>query len=145
VLDNLELRELHLHGRRFTWTSSHSAQGEATITKIDRFFYSTSWEVLFPMTHLYAWASTCSDHCPLILQGDTSPRKYKGFRFESYWLKIPGFLNVVNQAWNKPMQAIDDIRRLHIKLSRTAKALKNWEKSRIGNIKLQLAVTKEII
>jgi hypothetical protein len=103
ILDNPELRALPLHGRRFTWTSSCSAQAVATMKKIDRVFCSTSWEELFPTTHIHAWASTCSYHCPLILQGNTSPRKYKGFRFESYWLKIPGFLDVVKQAWNKPM------------------------------------------
>jgi exonuclease III len=64
VLDNLELRELPVHGRRFTWTSSCSAQAEVTMTKIDRVFFTNSLEELFPTAHLYAWASTCSDHCP---------------------------------------------------------------------------------
>jgi hypothetical protein len=37
------------------------------------------------------------------------------------------------------------IRRLHIKLSCTAKALKCWEKACMGNIKIQMAVAKEAI
>jgi hypothetical protein len=48
-------------------------------------------------------------------------------------------------VWTKPILATDVIRRLHIKLSRTAKALKLWEKARISNIKSQLAVAKEVL
>jgi hypothetical protein len=133
VLDDLELRELHLHGRKFTWTSG---QNEATMTRIDHVFCSTSWEELFPRSHLHAWPSTRSNHCPLIVQGDTSVSKFKGFRFESYWLKLPGFQDVVKQAWEKSLLATYPIRWLHIKLARTAKALKQWEKNNIRNIKM---------
>jgi hypothetical protein len=69
------------------------------------------------------------DHCSLILQGDTEARNLKGFIFESYWLKIPGFFGIVKQEWTKLIQAIDSLRRLHIKLNRTVKALKNWGKT----------------
>jgi hypothetical protein len=69
--------------------------------------------------------------------------KFKGFRFESYWLKLPG--DVVKEAWNKPLLTTDAIRRLHIKLARTAKALKQWKKNNIGNIKMQLAIIKDVI
>lgn len=37
------------------------------------------------------------------------------------------------------------MRKIHIKLARTAKALKKWQKTKIGNIKLQIAIAKEII
>jgi hypothetical protein len=142
VLDDLELRELPLHGRKFTWTNG---QNEATMTRINCVFCSTSWEEQFPRSHLHARASTLPDHCPLILQGDTAVRKFKGFRFESYWLKLPGFQDVVKQAWGKPLLPTNPIRWLHIKLARTTKALKQWEKSNIGNIKMQLAIIGEVI
>jgi exonuclease III len=67
VLDDLELKELPLHGRKFTWLSNTSSSLGVTMTRIDRCFCSTSWEELFPTTHLHAWASTILDHCPLIL------------------------------------------------------------------------------
>jgi hypothetical protein len=41
-----------------------------------------------------------------------------------YWLKLPGFLDVVREAWAKSLQATDALRSLHIKLARTAKDLK---------------------
>jgi hypothetical protein len=94
------------------------------MTRIDRLFCSIEWEELFPTAHLQAWASTIFDHCPLILQGETSMAKFKGFRFESYWFSLPGFHEVVNEAWRKPLLTTDDVRQIHIKLSRMAKALK---------------------
>jgi hypothetical protein len=157
VLDELEVKELPLHRRRFTWSSYQSMQPSSssswattssasanTMTRIDRMFCSTSWEEIFPTAHMHDWASTVSDHNPLILQGETGNAKYNGFRFESYWLGLPDFLEVVKQAWIKPLQATNAVRRLHIKLSQTAKALKSWERNCVGNIKTQLAVVKEV-
>jgi hypothetical protein len=113
--------------------------------RIDRVFCSTSWEERFPRSHLHAWTSMMTDHCPLILDRDTSVCKFKGFRFESYWLKLLGFHKVVKETWDKPLLATDAIRRLHIKLARITKTLKQWEKQNIGNIKMQLAIIKEVI
>lgn len=58
---------------------------------------------------------------------------------------MPGFKEEVAAAWNKPLHETDAMRKIHIKLARTAKALKKWQKTKIGNIKLQVAVAKEII
>jgi hypothetical protein len=60
-------------------------------------------------------------------------------------LRALGFQEVVKEAWEKPIQATDSIRRLHIKLTRMAKALNNWEKNNVGNIKMQLTIIKEVI
>jgi hypothetical protein len=94
------------------------------MTRIDRLFNSTAWEEIFPTAHLHAWMSTVSDHCLLILQGETDKPKFKGFKFETFWLAIPGFGELVKQAWEKPLQTTNPIRCLHIKLSCTTKALK---------------------
>lgn len=142
AIDELQLIELNLHGRKFTWTN---AQGNPTMTRIDRVFCSEDWEERFPTSHLQAVPSTLSDHCPMILQGDTNLPRHKSFRFEAYWVHMPGFQDTVAQAWNKPLRENDAMRRIHIKLARTAKALKLWQKNSIGNIKMQLAIAKEII
>jgi hypothetical protein len=91
VLDDLELKELPLHGRKFTWLINIGSSSGVTMTRIDRCFCSTSCEELFPTTHLQTWASTVSYHCRLILQGATDKPQFNGFRFEAYWLSIPGF------------------------------------------------------
>jgi len=40
---------------------------------------------------------------------------------------------------------VQPLKRLHIKLARTIKGIKNWKKSKIGDTRLQLAIVKEII
>jgi hypothetical protein len=115
------------------------------MTHIDRLFCTTEWEELFPAAHLQAWASTISNHCPLILQGETTNARFKGFRFESYWFGLPGFQDVVKEAWQKPLLTTDPVCQQHIKLARSTKAMKAWEKTSICNIKAQLAMANEVI
>jgi endonuclease/exonuclease/phosphatase family metal-dependent hydrolase len=54
ILDELELKELHLHGRRFTWTSASS---NPAMTKIDHVFSTREWELKQPHCHLHALGS----------------------------------------------------------------------------------------
>jgi hypothetical protein len=96
------------------------------MTKIDHFFASSEWLAIFPRTDLQALAALGSDHCPLFLQGDVVHDFYRGFRFESYWVNCPDFLETVKEAWDKPVNTQDAILRVHVKLMRTAKALKLW-------------------
>ena len=98
-VDNLQLAPLELHGRRFTWCND---QQIPTMTKIDHFLASAEWLESFPRTDLQALASLGSDHCPLFLQGDTEFDFYRGFRFEAYWVNIPGFIVAVKGAWEQP-------------------------------------------
>jgi hypothetical protein len=80
---------------------------------------------MFPRTDLQDLASMGSDHCPLLLYGDVVFDFYRGLRFESFWTNCPGFHDTVQEAWSKPVNTQDAILRVHVKLLRTAKALKN--------------------
>jgi CDP-glycerol glycerophosphotransferase (TagB/SpsB family) len=65
---------------------------------------------------------------------------YRGFRFESYWPSWPGFLETVKEAWDKPVDTQDAILRMHVKLLRTAKALKLWRRKNFSGWKVQWAI-----
>jgi hypothetical protein len=69
-----------------------------------------------------------SDHSALFLHGDRNIDFYKGFRFESHWVHRAGFMDMVQEAWNKPVNTQDAFLRLHVKMLRTPKALKNWRR-----------------
>jgi mannosylglycoprotein endo-beta-mannosidase len=64
TLDSLELKELHLHGRLYTWSSGTE---NPTFTKIDHLFYTEQWEFDYPNCYIQALSSSMSDHCPLLL------------------------------------------------------------------------------
>lgn len=87
VLDDLELKELHLNGRRFTWSSETD---NPTLSQIDHIFCTRDWELAHP-----AISTSDSDHCPMLLTCVPFHIPYEGFRFESSWTRLPGFMELV--------------------------------------------------
>jgi hypothetical protein len=75
-------------------------------------------------------------------RGDVTLDFYKGFHFESYWTSMPGFKEIVQSTWEQPVHSDDAILRFHVKMRRTAKALKIWRRQNIGNIPVQLAMVQ---
>lgn len=73
VVRDLELKELALRGRKFTWSN------DRTQTRIDRAFCTTAWDLLLPNVGLQALSSRVSDHCPLLLAGNVTMPTFKGF------------------------------------------------------------------
>ena len=65
---------------------------------------------------------------------------YRGFRFESHWVHMPGFLYTVQETWYKTVNTQDVILRLHVKLLRTAKSLRNWRRKSLSRWKLSWAI-----
>jgi len=63
VVDHLQLKEISLTGRKFTWSN------DVTQTRIDRAFCTVAWDLMLPSLGLLALSSLMSDHCPLLLMG----------------------------------------------------------------------------
>lgn len=51
------------------------------------------------------------------------------FRFESFWPSHPGFMQLVQQSWEKPLKATSSATLISGKLKRLRYALKKWSKS----------------
>jgi hypothetical protein len=81
VVQDLDLKELNHKGRKFTWSN------ERTQTRIDRAFCSVSWDLMMPDVYLHAFSSRVSDHCPLLIAGDASVKRFRGFHFKAFWPK----------------------------------------------------------
>jgi hypothetical protein len=58
---------------------------------------------------------------------------------------MDGFQELVQDIWNKPVASTQPLKRLHVKLSRVAKGIRRWRKEKIGDLRLQLALVKEIL
>jgi hypothetical protein len=100
---------------------------------------------MLPDIYLHALSSRVLDHCPLLIGADSSVRKFKGFRFESFWPRLSGYQEVVVAAWGKPTLVTNPFLRVHIKMRRTSKALLKWAKGLIGHNKLLLRATSQLI
>jgi hypothetical protein len=123
---------LQLHGRKFTWSSGIA---NPTLTKIDHIFVSKEWELAHPHCYLQALSTSVSVHCPLLVTCAPFSRKYRGFRFETSWLGMPGFKQLVQQSWAQLVAAVNKDRVMHIKLARLAKTLKRWNKQRLKSLR----------
>ncbi|CAD6214649.1 unnamed protein product [Miscanthus lutarioriparius] len=135
VIDDLNLKEIGLNGRHFTWSNE---QDNPTLTRIDRFFCTPDWELTLPTCFLHSLPSLMSDHTPLLLQGELEHCHNRTFRFENFWVKMDGFRDLVEQVWSKHVHleqvwskhvhSFLSIKRLHTKLARVAKGLKQWRR-----------------
>jgi endonuclease/exonuclease/phosphatase family metal-dependent hydrolase len=75
-LSDLELKELYLNGRRFTWSNERQ---HPTLERLDRVFSTVDWQEQFPDALLTATSNGPSDHCPQILS--LAPDLLRGCRF----------------------------------------------------------------
>jgi exonuclease III len=81
VINNLNLRELELSGRQYTWGNNLQIP---TYEKLDRILVSTDWELKYPKVSVYARTREISDHSPLILDSEQPPKQNNAnmFKFE---------------------------------------------------------------
>jgi hypothetical protein len=142
ALDAMQVDELVLHSRLYTWSNERR---QPTLERIDRAFAMTSWLEAFPCHHLRSLSSQCSDHAPLLLNLHHNSWAKPRFRFEGFWARLPGFQEIVAQAWAMPVGGVDACRALDIKFRLTAKALKNWSREHVGSVRQQLFMAKELI
>lgn len=68
VVQDIELKELNLRGRKFTWSN------DRTQMRIDRAFCSTNWDLMIPI----------SDHFPLLIARNSTVQRYRAYRYESF-------------------------------------------------------------
>lgn len=95
-LNRAQLEEINMIGRLYTWSSERE---RPTLELLDRMFATADWFAAFPNHVLKPLSSDCSDHCPLLLQLQAFTGAKRRFRFESFWVKLPGFAEVVACAW----------------------------------------------
>jgi exonuclease III len=128
-INSMELKELPLCGRRFTWSNQRE---DPTLVKLDHVFYTNSWEEFFPDCMLFSNASVASDHCPLTLKLKMDIRGKRRFHFESFWLKLPRFLEEVAASWNQPAHCFCPLEKVSMKLRILSKRLQSWGAQNAG-------------
>jgi endonuclease/exonuclease/phosphatase family metal-dependent hydrolase len=84
AINDLALKEIKLHGKKYTWSNQHA---NLVLVKLDRVFCSSDWEANFPNVLLQSSASQASDHCPLLLGLQDNCFGKKRFHFEAFWPK----------------------------------------------------------
>jgi hypothetical protein len=137
-----ELKDLYLHGRRFTWSNERD---RPTMTRIDRALVSVDWDMAHADAILQALSSSASDHAPLHISLSAALRPKKRFKFELFWTKLEGFEDAIKEAWRCDEEIVDPFRRLDALFRNSAEYLQAWGQRKAGNIKLQIAIANTII
>lgn len=138
----LQLLDVHLHGRRYTWSNERV---NPTWVRHDRALVTLDWDERFPDHHLQALGSDASDHCPLLLQTCLATTTKPRFHFELLWPKFSDYQAALQRGWQCDVGITDPIRKLDALFKNLARELRSWAARRIGIIKEQLIMAREII
>lgn len=130
-----------MQNRKYTWSNG---QRQRTLVHLDRVFCNKEWDDLFTNYSLQALSSSLSDHCPLLCKLN-QPHTMARFRFEVFWTKVPGFLEVVQEAWSLPVRGTSPLMVFHNRLENTRIMLGKWSKELFSEARLQLHMANEVI
>ena len=128
------LIELPIKGRSFTWSNMHL---DPLLVQLDWFFTSTNGTPSYPKTLVKPLGKPVSDHIPCVVTIETKIPKSKLFRFESFWVQHPGFMQIVESSWAKPVHSSNTATILCRKFKTLRRDLKHWSK---GISKLSMAI-----
>lgn len=94
-VDQLEMMNLPMLGRNFTWCNS--LDGDRW-SRIDRFLLDPIWVEKFRFK-LWGLPRLVSDHCPLLLMENERNWGPRPFRFLNAWTLHPSFMTIVQKSW----------------------------------------------
>jgi hypothetical protein len=138
ALNFLKVKKINLIVRKYTWSNW---QEFPTVSIIDKVFYTPGWEDLFRNPIVQPLSSVVYDHYPLLVTPISFPKLRPSFKFESFWTGMEGFYDCVKEAWGREVPANQDaLATLHIRPSRTSKALKAWSKNIMSRVKIAMAI-----
>jgi hypothetical protein len=141
-INELELREANLLGRRYTWSNERD---QPTLARLDRWFCSLDWDALYPEASLAAQSSSLSDHCPILMSTSLQVCSKRRFHFEKFWTRLEGFSPTLQASWDRDGAPVDPLERLDFKIRRLARDLQRWSAKRVGSIRDQILIANEVI
>ena len=133
VIDSLNLREIEITGRKFTWANHLQNQ---TFEKIDRILVCTDFEYKFSHTTVHTLTREISDHTPLLPStNNPSPTYQPQFKFELSWLLRDGFCDMVKNVWQETVVNGSPIERWQTKIRKLRQHLRGWARNVSGTYK----------
>lgn len=141
IISNAGLVEIPLKGRNFTWSNM---QEQPLLQQLDWVFTSTAWTLKFPHTMVTATSKYISDHAPCQISIETSVPKSSIFRFENFWVEVPGFFDIVQHCWSIPVRGSNQAIILNARLKKLRRGLKAWSK-RLSNLNSLISNSNEVL
>jgi hypothetical protein len=126
VIDSLDLRDVAMVGRQFTWANSLP---DPTYEKLDRVLMDTDWEAKYPLVSVRALEriERLSDYALILLTtGIHKPPCKRPFKFELGWLQREGFHDMVKKVWEIPVNGNNPILRWNNKMCAMHRHFSGW-------------------
>ncbi|XP_075651332.1 uncharacterized protein LOC142621846 [Castanea sativa] len=147
AINTCELRDLGFFGSPFTWSRNHPIDGRIHI-RLDRALASSAWKSSFPGAIVHHLAMSTSDHSMLSVHLPSSgPRRRftkTSFRFKAMWLRHPGCVDVVQEAWLEVLCKPDGTQLTNC-LDSCRTKLSVWNKTDFGHVGRQVdRLTKKL-
>lgn len=129
-LGDMELEDLNVLGRRFTWYHPNGR----SMSRIDRILISEEWANVWGENALWVLPRDVSDHCPLVLKNGGWNWGPTPFRFNNFWLQNRDFKGVVEEAWRNQNVTGWMSFVLKEKLKGLKSIVKEWNKAEYGGM-----------
>lgn len=123
--------DLQLNGASFTWSNRQSSP---TMPRLERFLVSNDWMEMNPDVWQSALPKPASDHCPSLLDSNYERWGPAPFRFEIMWLEEKDFPNLIKEWWMSFSVEGWAGHGLAIKLKMLKQKIKEWVRSRFGDV-----------
>jgi hypothetical protein len=134
IVESLDLREIALFGRKFTWANRRTTP---TYEKLDRILARVEVEQKFPLLSVRALTRSGSNHTPMLLDFGSLAHggKSTNFSFELSWLKQEGFIDMVKNEWRSIHNEPRPIETWQKKIRHMRQFLRGWARNLSGNYK----------
>lgn len=134
LLRVLQLIDIPLKNRRFTWCSNRPAP---THSKIDRIFVAPEISIQFSLVSLNALQVLVSDHAPLLLNCINEPCPKRLYKLELFWFSNPHAISIIHENWNRDRLPLNS---LQISVQIARRCIRDSE---IGMFKTLMKLKKE--
>jgi hypothetical protein len=144
IIESLDLREIVLSGRQFTWASRRATP---TYEKLDRVLVRVEVEQKFPLLSVHALTRSGSDHTPLLVDFGSPAHSGKNptFSFETSWLRQDDFIDLVKNEWLSIPNDPTAIETWQKKIRHMRQFLRGWARNLSGNYKKEKKRLLDII
>lgn len=110
---------------RVTWSNTHL---DPLLIKLDWVLVSAYWGLSFPSTTIQPLARSISDHIPFVINIGSKIPESTVFKFENYWVDLPGFFETVDLHWNSTPFYSNAAKTLLVKFKQTRAGLRSCSK-----------------
>ncbi|KAA3460897.1 reverse transcriptase [Gossypium australe] len=140
TLEECQLMDIGYSGVWFTWERGNLPETNIK-ERLGRGVANEEWLLLFPMGNIQHLPYSTSDHCPILINTDSSIMLSgcRRFHFEAWWTMKESFEDVIREFWESSSVTLVE-KLMHLQIH-----LKQWacsNKSKKDGLKMRL--TKEL-